>query len=126
MAKAQKPVVPSSNFKTTPTPAPAYRSPVKPKSSYKSSEPRGNQTFLFDKKNYLWMGIGVLLIIIGFALMSGGKSADPHQFDYKEIYSFRRITLAPIVILIGFGVEAYAIMMKRKPEAASTEATPIV
>ncbi|MEO6831436.1 MAG: DUF3098 domain-containing protein [Chitinophagaceae bacterium] len=124
MAKAHKPQVPSSNLKTTP--APAYRSPVKAKASYKASEPRGNQTFLFDKKNYMWMGLGVLLILIGFMLMSGGKSLDPHQFNYKEIYSFRRITLAPIVILIGFAVEAYAIMMKRKPESNTTAVTPSV
>ena len=58
------------------------------------------------------MGIGLLCILIGFALMAGGKSPDPHQFNYNEVYSFRRITLAPIVIMIGFAIEAYAIMMK--------------
>jgi len=57
---------------------------------------------------------GVVLILIGFMLMSGGKSPDPHKFLYDEIYSFRRITLAPIVILLGFAVEVYAIM--KKPE----------
>ena len=57
---------------------------------------------------------GVVLILIGFMLMSGGKSADPHQFNYDEIYSFRRITLAPIVVLLGFGIEIYAIMKKPK------------
>ena len=80
--------------------------------------PRGNQTFLFSKKNYLWMGIGIACILIGFMLMSGGKSPDPHAFLYDKIYSFRRITLAPIVILIGFGIEAYAILMKREDEPA--------
>jgi hypothetical protein len=83
--------------------------------------PRGNQVFLFDKRNYLWMAIGLVCIIIGFFLLSGGKSPDPHQFLYKEIYSFRRITLAPIVILIGFGIEAYAIMLKRPADSAATE-----
>ena len=58
----------------------------------KTTEPRGNQTFLFDKSNYMWMIGGVALILLGFVLMSGGKSTDPHQFNYDEIYSFRRIT----------------------------------
>jgi len=74
--------------------------------------PRGNQVFLFDKTNYMWMLGGVLLILIGFILMSGGKSPDPHQFNYKEIYSARRITIAPMMILIGFAIEVYAIMKK--------------
>ena len=76
------------------------------------AKPQSNQVFLFDKGNYMGMIGGVLLILIGFALMSGGKSADPHQFNYDEIYSFRRITLAPIVILLGFVIEVYAIMKK--------------
>jgi hypothetical protein len=89
-------------------------------SSYKGSTgthkvPRGNQTFLFDRSNYMWMIGGVVLILIGFMLMSGGKSPDPHQFLYDEIFSFRRITLAPLVILIGFAVEVYAIMKKPAP-----------
>ena len=96
-----------------PAGGPAYKSPITPKSAAKAGVPRGNQTFLFDKKNYLWMGIGLGLILIGFALLAGGKSPDPHQFNYNEVFSFRRITLAPIVILLGFAVEAYAIMMKR-------------
>jgi hypothetical protein len=70
--------------------------------------------FLFDKENYMWMIGGVALIFIGFMLMSGGKSPDPHAFNYDEIYSFRRITLAPIVVLLGFAVEVYAIMKKPK------------
>lgn len=74
--------------------------------------PKGNQVFLFDKTNYMWMIGGVALILLGLILSAGGKSADPAQFNYDEIYSFRRITLAPIMIMIGFGMEAYAIMKK--------------
>jgi hypothetical protein len=77
--------------------------------------------FLFDKQNYMLMIGGVALIFIGFLLMSGGKSANPHEFHYDEIYSFRRITLAPIVVLLGFAVEAYAIMKKPK-ETTNTAA----
>jgi hypothetical protein len=78
----------------------------------KKTVDRSNQFFLFDKSNYMWMIGGVVLILLGFLLMSGGKSPDPHQFNYDEVYSFRRITLAPILILLGFAVEVYAIMKK--------------
>lgn len=85
---------------------------------------RGNQLFLFDRSNYLWMGIGFICIVIGFLLMIGGKSPDPHQFLYDEIYSFRRITLAPLLILIGFAIEAYAIM-KLPADTVKTEETEL-
>ena len=69
------------------------------------------QSFVFDKKGYLILLSGIVLIIIGFALMSGGGSEDPNVFN-PEIFSFRRITLAPLVVMLGFGVEIYAIMRK--------------
>ncbi len=103
---------PQSRPVKTAASAPAYKSPLAGKSAPKAHAPRGNQRFLFDKTNYMWMGIGLACILIGFALMAGGKSPDPHQFNYNEVYSFRRITLAPIVIMIGFAIEAYAIMLK--------------
>jgi magnesium-transporting ATPase (P-type) len=81
-------------------------------STPKDLTPKGNQSFLFDKDNYMWIIGGVVLIIIGFILMSGGKSEDPNKFNYEEIYSTRRITIAPLLILIGFAVEIYAIMKK--------------
>jgi hypothetical protein len=67
---------------------------------------------LFNKSNYLWMLIGGALILIGMLLMAGGKSADPNVFNPNEVYSFNRITLAPIVIIAGFIVEIYAIFKK--------------
>lgn len=70
------------------------------------------QDFLFDKSNYMWMLAGVLLVVIGFMLMAGGKSEDPTQFNYDEIYSTMRITIAPLMILLGFAIEIYAIMKK--------------
>lgn len=76
-----------------------------------------NQTFLFDKSNYMLMIGGVLLILLGFVLMAGGKSPDPDQFNYDEIYSTTRVTLAPILILLGFALEIYAIMKKPAPQA---------
>jgi hypothetical protein len=67
---------------------------------------------IFGKSNYIWMLIGVYLIASGMLLMAGGKSADPNVFNASEVYSFRRITLAPIVMIIGFLVEIYALFKK--------------
>ncbi len=61
--------------------------------------------------NYKLMLIGLAIIIIGYVLMTGGGSDDPNVFN-EEMFSFRRITLAPIVVLAGFGFEIYAIMYK--------------
>lgn len=69
---------------------------------------------LFDKENYKWMLIGLVVIAIGFILMAGGKSSNPNVFDDKDVYSFRRITLAPILIIGGFIIEIIAIMRKSK------------
>ena len=69
--------------------------------------------FLFDESNYKFVIIGVLFIIVGFLLMLGGGSDDPNVFS-EEIYSFRRIRLAPAFILIGFGIQVYAILKSPK------------
>ena len=66
---------------------------------------------LFGKRNYKFMLIGILFIAVGFILMSGGSSDDPNIFN-EEIYSFRRIRLAPMLIIIGFIIEVYAILTK--------------
>ena len=72
---------------------------------------------LFEKDNYIWMGIGAVIVIIGMFLMSGGKNADPNQFDTKLVYSTTRITIAPILILAGFAVEIFAIFKRPKAQA---------
>ncbi|MDE3234927.1 MAG: DUF3098 domain-containing protein [Bacteroidota bacterium] len=69
---------------------------------------------LFGKDNYLWMVIGGAIIILGMFLMSGGKNQDPHVFDYNVVYSFTRVTVAPILIVGGLLVEVYAIFKKSK------------
>ena len=66
---------------------------------------------LFGRRNYKYMLIGLLFIAVGFILMSGGGSDDPNIFNEK-IYSFRRIRLAPILIITGFIIEVYAILTK--------------
>jgi hypothetical protein len=67
---------------------------------------------LFSKDNYTWMLIGGAVIALGMFLMSGGKSADPNVFDTNQVYSTTRITIAPIVIVLGLIVEIYAIFKK--------------
>ncbi len=66
--------------------------------------------FVFQKKNYLFLFIGIAFIALGYILMSGGGSDDPEVFN-PEIYNFRRIRLAPTLILIGLGIQVYAILL---------------
>lgn len=67
--------------------------------------------FIFGRKNYKFMVIGIVFIALGFILMSGGGSDDPNVFN-PEIYNWRRIRLAPALVLIGFAIEVYAILLK--------------
>lgn len=67
--------------------------------------------FALGRENYKLLAIGFVIIVIGFLLMLGGKSDDPDVFSDK-IFSFRRITLAPIIVLAGFIFEIWAIMKK--------------
>ena len=66
---------------------------------------------LFKKENYKVMIIGLIFIAVGFILMSGGDTNDETSFN-EEIFNFRRITVAPIIIIIGFIIEVFAIMLK--------------
>jgi hypothetical protein len=79
----------------------------------KKTEETIRPIFAFGKENYILMLVGVVLIILGFALMTGGGSKDPNVFNY-EMFNFRRLTLSPILILIGFGIEIVAIMKRPK------------
>lgn len=74
-------------------------------------ENKEDKGFALGKENIRLLAIGFLIIVVGFVLMIGGKSDDLNVFN-KEIFSFQRITLAPIVVMIGFIFEIYAIMKK--------------
>ena len=67
---------------------------------------------IFGRETYYWLGGGFLLVVIGFLLMTGGRGDDPTVFDESVIYSWRKITLAPILILAGLSVVTYAIFKK--------------
>lgn len=101
MSKASNPVIEKTPEKT----------PDRPPLKTSTNVPR---QFLFSKENYTLMFIGLGVIILGFILMAGGKSPDPNVFNYDEIYSARRITIAPILVLLGLAIEGYAIMKRPK------------
>jgi Protein of unknown function (DUF3098) len=69
---------------------------------------------LFGKDNFNWMLIGAAVLVLGFILMAGGASKDPNVFDPNQVYSPVRITVAPIIILLGFIIEIYAIFRRPK------------
>ena len=66
--------------------------------------------FIFENKNYTVMVIGLVVIALGFILMAGGGSEDPSVFN-PEMFNWRRIRLAPILVIIGFGIQVYAILL---------------
>jgi len=74
------------------------------------TEEKPKVEFIFQKRNYIFLFVGLGLIALGFILMAGGGSDDPNVFN-PEIYSFRRIRLAPTLILIGLGIQIYAILL---------------
>jgi Protein of unknown function (DUF3098) len=69
---------------------------------------------LFEKQNLWLMLLGVAVIAVGMLLMVGGRSKDPNVFNYDEVYSTLRISVAPVLIIIGLGIEIYAIFKKPK------------
>lgn len=71
---------------------------------------RNPKSPLMGRKNYIVMGIGIACIALGYILMSGGGSDDPNVFN-PEIYNFRRIRLAPMLVIIGLGIQVYAILL---------------
>lgn len=105
MSKKKKVVVSTSKKKEL--------KPTQSSLGKKSSTGNTNQTpMLFQKINYYWMFAGIALIALGLILMSGGHMPDDNTWDPDIIYSFRRITLAPIIILIGLAFQIVAIFKK--------------
>ena len=78
----------------------------------RSASQKQPQELIFKKENYIWMGAGAGLILLGMLLMMGGSMPSPDVWDDSLIYSFRRTVLAPFVILSGLVVEIYAIFKR--------------
>jgi hypothetical protein len=72
--------------------------------------------YIFDKKSYIYLLIGVLILVVGFLLMSGGAPTDQNTFN-EEVFSHRRITLAPLIVLGGYGFIIWVIMRKPKTDS---------
>jgi len=116
MAQKRKPniVKKQTPVETTKVENTAPAKTIVPKAPVRTKQPESKSTrFLFDKRNYLLMLIGILLIIVGLMVMAGGGSDDPKVFN-PDIFDAQRLTVAPILMLIGFVVEVFAIMLKPK------------
>jgi Protein of unknown function (DUF3098) len=90
--------------------APAPVRPATPKSESLFSV--GKHDFIFGKRHFVVFGISLALVLLSLVAMSGGAQPDPNQWDENVIYSARRITLAPLMMLAGFGLAIYGIFMK--------------
>jgi len=103
--------------KTTPAPAQARR-PVEKKENMFSA---GSMEMLYGRQNYIYMGAGLGLILLGLLVMSGGAMPDPKVWEPERIYSFQRITLAPILMVAGFIVVAVGIFKKNDSTKLSAD-----
>jgi hypothetical protein len=90
----------------------AKKEPNKTVATDKMTAP-SREGFVFAKVNFQLLIASVITIVIGYALMAGGKSNDPNKFS-EEIFNFQRITLAPIIVLAGYAIGIYAILKKSK------------
>lgn len=83
------------------------------KEQNKPTEQPEDSRMPLTRKNYIWLAAGFAVILLGFILMAGGGSDSPDEFNYA-MFSWRRITLAPILVIGGFAIEAYAILKRFK------------
>ena len=101
-------------------PAATPAAPVRKKASGDSLFSAGKHDFIYDRQNFILMGIGLGLVLLGLILMGGGAMPDPNTWDPNIIYSFRRITLAPILMVAGFVVVIVGIFKKTSTDTAAS------
>ena len=77
-----------------------------------------------SRENFKYIIVGCVVVILGFILMSGGGTEDPTQFNEEELFSFRRITLAPFLVMLGYGVVLFGILKRPKKEEVAANETP--
>lgn len=85
---------------------------------------RKDEPFIFGKRNFIVMGAGLLLVVLGLVAMSGGHMPNPETWDPDLIYSPRRITLAPMLMVAGFVIVAVGIFLKPGGDASETSTPP--
>jgi|TARA_B110000495_G_C22956236_1_gene560253 hypothetical protein len=76
-----------------------------------------NSVMALSRENFKYIIVGCVVVIVGFILMSGGGTEDPTQFNEEELFSFRRITLAPFLVMLGYGVVLFGILKRPKKGA---------
>lgn len=81
------------------------------KNTRKDTPPKEDPRMALTRRNYIWLAAGFAVVLLGFVLMAGGGSDSPEEFDYA-MFSWRRITLAPILVVGGLATEIYAIMKR--------------
>ena len=107
--------------KSAPAPAPVRREKRESKLNLSSQE------LIFGRQNFMYMGIGLALILVGLLAMAGGGMPDPNQWEPERIYSFRRITLAPLLMVAGFVVVILGIFKKNnRPVSTDSDNVPII
>jgi hypothetical protein len=104
----KKKVVVTTQNKKKPTSTSSSKGKARPS----TTRQRQPAELLFKKESYIWMIAGIVLIALGLFLMAGGAQPSPDVWDENVIYNWRRVTLAPFLILAGLGVEIYAIFKK--------------
>ncbi len=112
MAKANKPQQRPAQPVTPKTPVTATRTSASARRETPSVFGKRNDQLVFGRENYKWMLIGIAIMVVGYICMSGGAMPDANTWDESIIYSPVRIILAPFLILLGLGVEVYAIFKK--------------
>ncbi|MBK9339020.1 MAG: DUF3098 domain-containing protein [Lewinellaceae bacterium] len=106
----------------TPQPKrPAAPAPVRKKEPRESLFSTGRDEFIFGRQNFIILGIGLALVLLGLLAMAGGAMPDPNTWDPNLIYSSRRITLAPVLMVAGFVVVIVGIFKKTNPDASPEE-----
>lgn len=115
----RRPAAPAPQKRTAPA------APVRKAEKRDSLFSAGKHEFIFDRQNFIIMGIGLALVFAGLLAMSGGAMPDPNTWDPNLIYSFRRITLAPMLMVAGFVVVGYGIFKKTTaPEERAADNPP--
>lgn len=113
----RRPNQPQAQSQRKTAPAPARRTETR-----ENIFTAGSHDFIFGRQNFIYMGIGLALILIGLAAMTGGAMPDPNKWEPERIYSFRRITLAPILMVAGFITVILGIF--KKTNSAATPSMP--
>lgn len=117
MAKPNKPQPKPAQPTTPKTPTTATRTPITRQRETPSVFGTRNDDLVFGRENYKWMLIGIAIMVVGYLCMSGGSMPSPDVWDESIIYSPMRIIIAPFLILLGLGVEIYAIFKKNPKDS---------